>query len=109
VVTCALGDELTAVRARVEASGYPFALVVSGTRVVLGRLAGAALEQGQGMAEEAMEAGPSTVRPDIPVAAVLERLDKQKLDYALVTVPEGKLVGVVSRSEAESTQPRPRA
>jgi CBS domain-containing protein len=50
---------------------------------------------------EMMEGGPSTVRPQRSVESVLERLAKQDLDWAIVTTPEGRLIGVASREELE--------
>jgi hypothetical protein len=48
-----------------------------------------------------MEAGPSTVRPGEELAPLIERLRKRDLRYALVTMPDGALVGVLLRSDAE--------
>lgn len=102
VVTCSLTAAIGEVRARVEASTYHFALVVSNTGVLLGRLRRAALE---GIplrtAEEAMEAGPSTVRPDTPPDKLAERLRSRDLRTALVTTPEGVLIGIVLREDLE--------
>jgi predicted transcriptional regulator len=48
--------------------------------------------------EEAMTEGPSTVRPNTALAALLERLVRRGLETALVTTSDGRLVGVVRRS-----------
>jgi CBS-domain-containing membrane protein len=47
-------------------------------------------------AEEVMEPGPSTVRPNTAVDELTERLAKQELKTAIVTDPEGRLLGVFS-------------
>ena len=103
VVTCGLGDRLGSVRERVTRSPYGFALVVSANGVLLGRLRRAALEgDSDAIAEHAMEAGPSTVRPDADLAELVERLRARDLQYAVVTTPDGALVGVLRRADAEA-------
>jgi CBS-domain-containing membrane protein len=102
VVTCGLHDSAGAVGERVNASAYPFAVVVSGEGVVLGRIGRSALSgDPAATAEDVMAAGPSTVRPDVELPELVERLRKRDFHYAIVTLPEGKLVGIVRRTEAE--------
>jgi CBS domain-containing protein len=48
-----------------------------------------------------MTAGPSTVRPSIGVEDLLERMRERNLTSYLVTTPDGRLVGLVRRSELE--------
>jgi Mg/Co/Ni transporter MgtE len=98
VITCALHDPLGEVRERVEASPYGFAFVVSADDVLLGRLRGTDLEgDPQAAAETVMESGPSTVRADLAPAVLLERLERASLDIAVITDPDGRLLGVVRR------------
>ena len=101
VVTCGLTDPVGEVRARVEASPYRFGLAVTGERVLLGRLRGSALRDApdESPAEAIMEPGPSTVRPDLPAADVAQSLAEADLQTALVSTPEGRLIGVARRSE----------
>jgi Mg/Co/Ni transporter MgtE len=100
VVTCELGDRISAVSERVSDSRYGFAFVVSRSRVLLGRLRRAALEgDGERTAEEAMEAGPSTIRPDSKLEELAERMRKRELTTLPVTTPEGELLGVVRRDD----------
>jgi rhodanese-related sulfurtransferase/CBS domain-containing protein len=99
VVRCALGDRIEQVRAQVEASDYGFALVVDKDGVLLGRLRRAALEGDAARAEEAMEAGPSTIRADTSIEKLRERLEGGGLNFAVVTTPDGVLMGVVCRAE----------
>lgn len=102
VVTCRLDDRVGDVRERIIASPYGFALVTSAGGVLLGRLRGSLLEcDPQLRAEEVMEAGPSTVRPDTPAPALARRLGERELRWAIVTDPEGRLIGVVSRQDLE--------
>ena len=102
VVTCALTDRVADVRERVRASPYRFAFVVADDGVLLGRLRRAALEGDGGLAaEEVMEPGPSTVRADTPPAKLAERLDRRDLKTAVITDPEGRLMGLVRREELD--------
>lgn len=103
VVTCHLDQPVGPVRERVEASSFGFALVTSPAGVLLGRLRREALEgDPAAMAESVMEPGPSTVRPDTAAGDLLERLRKRDLRTAIVSTPEGRLSGVVRRSDLEA-------
>jgi CBS domain-containing protein len=98
VVTCRLEDPVGQVRERVQASPYSFALVTAADGTIFGRLRRSALEgKPEATAESVMEPGPSTVRPDTALKELRERLDKQGLRTAIVTTPEGRLIGVVLR------------
>lgn len=100
VVIARLGDRAADVRPRVEASQYGFALVLSRGGTLLGRLRKTTLDGAHEEAvAEVMEAGPSTVRADTPVEKLRERLDERGLKFALVTTPEGLLLGVVRRAD----------
>jgi len=102
VVTCGLDDRVGGVRERIAASPYGFALVTAPGGVLLGRLRGSLLDcDPQLRAEEIMEAGPSTVRPDRTVEGTLSRLAERQLQFAIVTDPEGRLLGVASRAQLE--------
>ena len=104
VVTCGLTDQVGQVYERVKTSPFRFALVVAGTGCLLGRLRASSLEQcdAGSTAEEVMEPGPSTVRPDNELSRLVKRLHERELMFATVTDPDGRLLGVVRRSEAES-------
>ena len=45
-----------------------------------------------------MSAGPSTVRPNTPLAELEQRLERQNLRSALVATNEGRLVGPIRRA-----------
>jgi len=82
------------------ASPYGFALVLSRTGVLLGRLRSSTLDHSpDGPAEQRMESGPSTVRPEIPADQLAQRLRDRDLATAIVTTPEGRLIGVVRRHD----------
>jgi rhodanese-related sulfurtransferase/CBS domain-containing protein len=98
-VRCRLDDPIDRVRAEVEASPYGFALVLDKNDVLLGRLRRAALE-GEGLtAKDAMEAGPSTIRADTSLEKLRERLEGRGFNFAVVTNPDGVLMGIVCRAD----------
>jgi CBS domain-containing protein len=102
VVICALDDRVGEVRERVAASRYGFALVVSTGRVLLGRLRRAALDGDPELtAEAAMEPGPSTIRADVQLEPLAERMRRDDLTSLPVTTPEGELLGLVRRDDLE--------
>jgi hypothetical protein len=75
IVTCRLTDTIGDVAARIADSAYGFALVTTKTGVLLGRLRASALNiTPDTPTEQAMENGPSTVRPDTPADELVRRL-----------------------------------
>src|SRR5207302_347566 len=107
VVTCGLDDRIGEVRSRVDESPYGFALVTTGRGTLLGRLRMSAMADADAgaLAESLMEPGPSTVRPDVEAAQLAAQLAKGELRTAIVTTPEGRLVGVVRREDLEAETP----
>jgi CBS domain-containing protein len=102
VVTCGLETTMREIRDAIAASPYGFALVVSQGDILLGRLRRRAWEgDPTATAEQAMEPGPSTVRPATDAAELLQRLQELDLATAIVTTPEGRLMGVVRRADLE--------
>jgi rhodanese-related sulfurtransferase len=100
VVRCGPGDAVDEVRKRIKSSPFGFGLVVNADGVVLGRLRRSMLERSDGWTvEELIEVGPSTVRANEQPDALRERLAKRDLKCAIVTGPDGVLVGVVRRAE----------
>ncbi len=100
VVTCELADSIGDVARRIADSPYGFALVLSTNGVLLGRLRASALNAAlETPAEEQMESGPSTVRPDTPAAELLQRLRDLNLRTAIITTPEGHLIGIAPRTD----------
>jgi Mg/Co/Ni transporter MgtE len=75
------------------------ALVVADDGTLLGRLRKAMLDADPvARAEQVMEAGPSTVRADRPLVELAERRCRRKLRTAVVTAPDGRLLGMVLRA-----------
>ncbi|MGD9989021.1 CBS domain-containing protein [Pseudonocardia sp.] len=101
-VTTARPDEpISQVRARVARSAHRFALVTTVDGILLGRLRAAVLDDTDPARAvgEVMEAGPSTLRPHEPVAAIKDRLIDKRLTYAIVADPDGRLLGTVHPSD----------
>lgn len=103
VVTCRLADDMDEVRRTIAGSPYAFALVLSLDDVLLGRVR--ATGSG-GSVEQTMEPGPSTIRPDTSIEHVAHTMAEHNLKTMLVTTPEGRLIGVVRREDAEGISQR---
>lgn len=104
VVTCGLTDQVGDVIRPIADSPYGFALVLSGSGVLLGRLRSSALDVPRHTpVERRMEAGPSTVRPDTAADQLAQRLRAKDLNTALVTTPEGQLIGIAQTNDLEQT------
>ncbi len=102
VPTCGLSELLGEVRQRAQGAGGDACIVVNAERVVLGRVRGAAWDgPDDATVEDVMEAGPTTVRPNEPLAALTERMQKHGTRSVLVTTSDGRLVGVLERVDAE--------
>jgi rhodanese-related sulfurtransferase len=104
VVTCHLQDPVGRLRQPVADSAFGFALVLTGQDAVVGRLRKAALEGDPGaLAEAVMEPGPSTQRPNLEPSKLHETLHAKGLKTAILTDPDGRLLGVVRREDLPST------
>jgi Mg/Co/Ni transporter MgtE len=103
VTTCRLDASIAGVRDHVAASPYGFAFVTTADGILLGRLRKTALDgDPRRRAAEVMEPGPSTTRPDLAPVEILDRLRKANLTTAVLTDPEGRLLGIVRREDLES-------
>jgi hypothetical protein len=101
-VTCDLQTPIGEVRERVRASPFPFGVVLH-DGVLLGQLRGAALAGDPDVrAESVMKPGPSTSRPDTAPDRLLTKLQAADLATAVLTDPEGRLLGVVRRDDLPS-------
>jgi rhodanese-related sulfurtransferase len=100
VVTCALDDSAEEIEERIDASPYGFALVLA-DRVVLGRIGRTRVEEApdDASAELLMEPGPSTTRPHADPGELDKQFERSGTSTAILTTPEGELLGVVSRSD----------
>jgi CBS domain-containing protein len=101
VATCGLDDSAEEVARRIDASPYGFALVLSPDRVLLGRVRRSRLADAATSIEALLEPGPSTIRPHTPIEDLAARLARSEIRTLIVTDPEGKLLGVVRRSDID--------
>lgn len=103
VATCNLDDRAEEIKQRTDSSPYGFALILA-DRVVLGRVRRSRLEDSpsDASAEELMEPGPSTIRPHTGTDQLASDLQRRGANTAILTTPEGELVGVVSRTDLPS-------
>ena len=100
VAICGLADRVEAIRQRIDASPYGFALVLA-DRVVLGRVRRSRLDDASDEvnAELLMEPGPSTARPHTDPGELASSLRRSGTRTAILTTPEGEFLGVESRSD----------
>jgi CBS domain-containing protein len=106
VATAEPHERITDILPPVHASPYGFALVTSRTGVLLGRLRRTALEgDPAATAEQVMEPGPSTIRPDTQAPDLARRLRERELTTAVVTDPDGVLLGVVRLDDLDEHEP----
>ena len=104
VPTCRMDELLGEVRERVRAAGWNACVVVNEDRVVLGLLRSKELEGDAAVRiEAAMRPGPSTFRPFVAIEEMAEYMIEHDLESAPVTTSDGKLVGLLRRSDAART------
>jgi CBS domain-containing protein len=101
VATCTIDSPAGEARRTLTDSPYGFALVLSPTGVLLGRVRRSAL---QGLSdrdpiEPITEPGPSTIRPNLTAAELSRRLEGSDVRTLVVTRPDGTLIGIVRRDE----------
>jgi CBS domain-containing protein len=102
VPTCGLADRMADAKARAQAAGYDECVVVNARRVVLGLLRERELDTDPtATAEQVMRAGPTTYRPNVPAGEAGTRMRERRVDALLVTTPDGVLVGLLRREDAE--------
>ena len=102
VVRCAPTERAAVVLEWIEHSPYPFALVTTAGGTVLGRVRASMLEAGSEQpVGDIAEPGPKTFRPHASAERVAGQLAEKNLRWAIVTTPEGRLLGVASRGDLE--------
>ena len=101
-VRCRPTDRIADVLESIQGSPYPFALVTSGDGTLLGRAPASALDPtSERPVWDVAQPGPKTFRPHVTAAKVAEVLAEKGYRWAIVTTPEGRLLGVASREELE--------
>jgi predicted transcriptional regulator len=102
VPTCAPAEKIGAVQERVRKVGWDRCVVVSKERVVLGLLRKKELASDpEAFAEKVMRNGPATLRPNEPVGKIAKRMRERGAHTVLVTISDGRLVGLLYRDDAE--------
>jgi len=103
VATCGLADRVADAKARAQASGFAACAVVNERHVVLGLLRDQELETADpaANAEQVMRSGPTTYRPNVASRDAGARMRERRVDALLVTTPDGTLVGLLRREDAE--------
>ena len=103
VPTCGLTETIGEIRRRTE--GWDTCVVVDSKRVVLGLLRKKELDADpSATAEQVMRPGPKTFRPNVTLQELLKSMrDHEIQTNSLVTTAEGRLLGVISRADAEAT------
>jgi hypothetical protein len=100
-VVCGLKDRLGDVRDRATQSGLDVAVVVDADRIVLGLLRSKELGVDPNLAvEQAMRPGPSTFRPYVSMKEMADHMVEHSLESSPITTSDGKLVGVLLKSDA---------
>jgi CBS domain-containing protein len=104
-VLCRPTDRIADVRDSIERSPYPFALVTSDDDTLLGRAPTHALDPASDRPVwDVAEPGPKTFRPHISAEKVAAELADKGLRSAIVTTPEGRVLGVASREDLEAAR-----
>jgi hypothetical protein len=104
---CGPRERLGDVRERVRAAEHDMCIVVNERGIVLGRLQRKSWgKEPESLAEDCMQLGPPTDRPDKFLTEVIERFRKGNLESLLITwygrdEDGGRLVGVLFRADAE--------
>lgn len=102
VPVCLLDDRIGAVARHVQTAGWDQCVVVNREGIVLGLLRGEALHSApETRVELAMEAGPTTIRPNRGLGDIRAYMRQHGAERVVVTTPAGQLVGVVERQDIE--------
>src|SRR2546423_13868255 len=98
VVLCRPTDRIADVRESIERSPYPFALITSDNRTLLGRAPSSALDSASDRPVwEVAEPGPKTFRPHVATEQVAGVLADKGLRCAIVRRPGVRGLGAGSR------------
>lgn len=88
---------------RARAAGWDACVVVNSERVVLGLLRAAELAKDPALSiEQAMRPGPSTYRPNVPVAKLAKVMAETHRPCFPITTSDGRLVGLLRQVDAEA-------
>jgi CBS domain-containing protein len=103
VPTCKPGDRVADAAAAARTAESGVCMVVNDERVVLGRLRGDALaHDGEATVEDVMEEGPTTTRAHDDLERLTSRMRDRSVASIVITDPDGRLIGVLYRQDAEA-------
>ena len=103
VFTCVMGVDAGEARGGLRKTRQDDCIVLNDQGIVMGRTRQKVLEGAGGgeLVERLMEPGPTTVRPDESLAAVIERMQKRGVASLVVATCEGTLIGILEREIGE--------
>ena len=100
--TCSPDDSIGRVRGLFR-DGWDWVVVLNSRGVILGRLRRTRLgDDDEAAAADVMEPGPSTYRANVPLPEMISKMKSGGFENALVSDPDGRLLGVLNRADAES-------
>ncbi|NGO08886.1 CBS domain-containing protein [Streptomyces sp. HC44] len=100
--TCTADEPVHDVLAALDGAGRRVGVVVGDDQVVVGLLAHEdAASHIDGLVEDAMRPGPTTVRADQPLGPLKERMEDSGAVALPVTDPEGRLIGLLEREHID--------
>ena len=92
--TCSPSDQIADV--------HEESVVIDDDGVIVGRVRAEQLDEEPGSrVDDVMTHGPTTVRADEPLQALVERMGKHDIPSMLVSDPDGVLLGKLERTDAE--------
>jgi len=102
IPTCGPSERIEIVAERVHSAGWSDCVVVDCDGIVIGRLRESSLTASPELtAEEVMQSGPTTVRPDAVLEKLVKRMDRRPTPLIVVATPQGQLLGAILREEAQ--------
>jgi hypothetical protein len=102
VPTCSPEDSIGRVR-QLFTDGWSWVVVLNSTGVILGRLRRTRLgEDEEAAARDVMEPGPSTYRASVSLEEMVPKMKSRGFENALISDPDGRLLGVLNRADAEA-------
>lgn len=105
--TCRLDELVADVAARLR-DGWDICVVTNDDDIVFGMLGRSVLRSGQETtAENAMTAGPSTIRPSARLDAITKRMHDQNLTRMIVTRSDGTLMGLLRAEDIDPARISP--
>jgi CBS domain-containing protein len=102
--TCRPDDSLGDVLQRPDLEAWGVCVVTDTDGVVHGLLTLSDIADGpeSARAEETMQLGPTTIRPNRSIESAMRLMDDDETDFLLVTTEFGELLGILCREDAQS-------